>query len=151
MQLSTKYFGTIEYELEDALSFPNGLFGFEDEKEFALLPFHGSDGNLLCFQSTTTPGLAFVAMNPFSLNPAYAPVLSQDELDFMQVSSSHELCYYVLCVVREPVKDSTVNLKCPIVVEPDKKKAIQVILETKEYHMRHPLSEFRKEGADLGC
>ena len=151
MQLSTKYFGVIEFESEDALSFPNGLFGFEDEKEFALLPFHGSDGNLLCFQSTKTPGLAFVAMNPFSLNPAYTPVLSQEELDFMQVSSSHELCYYVLCVVREPVKDSTVNLKCPVVVEKKKKRAIQVILETKDYHMRHPLSEFRKEGADVGC
>lgn len=90
MQLSTKYFGVIEFESEDALSFPNGLFGFEDEKEFALLPFHGSDGNLLCFQSTKTPGLAFVAMNPFSLNPSYTPVLSQEELDFMQVSSSQD-------------------------------------------------------------
>ena len=67
MELSTKYFGSIEYDPAGVLDFPNGLYGFEEEKRFLLLPFHGSDGNLLCFQSVQTPSLAFVAMNPFSL------------------------------------------------------------------------------------
>ena len=38
------------------------------------------------------------------------------------------LCYYVLCVVREPVQESTLNFKCPVVVNPDSRRAIQVIL-----------------------
>ena len=38
-QLDTKYFGRIEYAEEDVLEFPNGLFGFEAEKRFLLLPF----------------------------------------------------------------------------------------------------------------
>ena len=92
MQLSTKYFGQIDYEPQDSLSFPNGLFGFEEEKQFLLLPFHGSDGNLLCFQSVRTPSLAFVAMNPFSLKPDYTPVLSEEELFLMGAKESTELC-----------------------------------------------------------
>lgn len=40
----------------------------------------------------------------------------------MGVSSSQDLCYYVLCVVREPVGESTVNLKCPIVIHAEEKK-----------------------------
>ena len=151
MELSTKYFGSIEYDPAGVLDFPNGLYGFEEEKRFLLLPFHGSDGNLLCFQSVQTPSLAFVAMNPFSLKPDYTPVLSEEELFLMGAKESTELCYYVLCAVREPVAETTVNLKCPVVVDPDRRVAAQVILDTKEYHMRHRLAEFQRKGAENAC
>lgn len=151
MQLNTKYFGPIDYEPEDVLSFPNGLFGFDTETAFLLLPFEGSDGNLLCFQSVQTPSLAFVAMNPFALCPTYAPVLTPEELGFLGVQTSEELGYYVLCVVREPVSESTVNLRCPIVIHPEQKTAIQVILEGTEYHMRHRLGDFSNGGGGTPC
>ena len=48
MHLMTKYFGQIDYDPTEVLSFPNGIFGFEEEKQFLLLPFHGGGGNLLC-------------------------------------------------------------------------------------------------------
>ena len=148
MQLKTKYFGSIDCSPEDFLNFPNGLFGFEDEKQFILLPFADRGGNLLCLQSTVTPSLAFVAMNPFSLKPDYAPVLSEEELNLMGVARSEDLCYYVLCAVREPVSESTVNLKCPVVIHDGTRVAAQVILETGDYGMRHRLAEFsRQEGA----
>ena len=50
MHLMTKYFGQIDYDPTEVLSFPNGIFGFEEEKQFLLLPFHGGGGNLLCIQ-----------------------------------------------------------------------------------------------------
>ena len=146
MQLDTKYFGRIDYAEEDALEFPNGLFGFEDQKKFLLLPFSGSNGNMLCLQSVAGPSPAFILMNPFSLKPDYAPVLSDEELKLMGVSTSHELCYYVMCVAREPVGESTVNLRCPVVVNPDLHRVAQVILDTDLYHMRHRLDEFSNEG-----
>jgi len=140
--LQTKYFGQIECDDTHLLRFDHGLFGFENEKEFCILPFEGSQGSLLCFQSVQTPQLAFVAMNPFSLNPGYAPVLSGDELRELEVERSEDLCFYALCVVRSPVADSTVNLRCPVAVNDRTGKAMQVILESEEYHMRHLLSEF---------
>ena len=152
MLFQTKYFGEIDCGEEERLSFPDGLFGFEDEKEFLLLPFEGSGGTLLCFQSTATPALAFVAVNPFSYKPDYAPELAALELERLGVSNSRELCYYALCVVREPVADSTVNLRCPIVVNDQTRQAMQVILDTEEYQMHHLLSEFaRKKGGEQVC
>lgn len=148
MRLKTKYFGEIDCQEEDMLRFPNGLFGFEEERDFFLLPFEGSEGTLLCFQSVSTPTLAFVAMNPFSLKPDYAPVLTAEELKAMEAERSEDLCYYALCVVRSPVADSTVNLRCPVVVNDQTRRAVQVILESGGYHMHHLLSEFgRKEEA----
>ncbi|MGI5962411.1 MAG: flagellar assembly protein FliW [Lawsonibacter sp.] len=151
METATKYFGTVQYAPEDIISFPNGLFGFEEEKQFLLLPFQGSQGNLLCFQSLATPSLAFVAVNPFSLDPGYSPELTEEELNLMGVKRSQDLCYYALCVVREPVSESTVNLKCPVVIQDESRKAVQVILETKQYQMRHRLGEFSNKGANASC
>ncbi len=151
MQLSTKYFGVIDCPEEELLTFPNGLFGFDEERAFVPLPFHGSNGTLLCFQSVQTPSLAFVAMDPFALKPDYAPVLAPEELALLGVSRSEDLCYYVFCVVREPVADSTVNLRCPIVINPEQRRAMQVILESGGYHMRHRLAEFQHKGDGDSC
>ncbi|MFI3253285.1 MAG: flagellar assembly protein FliW [Eubacteriales bacterium] len=146
MELETKYFGAVRCDEESVLHFSEGLFGFEYEKEFLLIPFEGSGESMLCFQSVHTPTLAFVAMNPFFLNKAYAPILTEKELASMGVSQSEDLCYYTLCVVKEPLSRSTVNFKCPIVINDVTRKAKQVILD--QYEMRHLLSDFAgKEGA----
>ena len=145
VKVQTKYFGQIDYEAGDIITFPAGLFGFEEEHEFLLLPFEGSAGSLLCFQSIHTSALAFVAMDPFALLPSYTPVLQPHELKELGVDDSQELGFYVLCVVKKPVDQSTVNLKCPVAIHPDTRVARQVILETDNYGMRHPLAQFGKE------
>ena len=151
MELRTKYFGTISCREEDLLHFPAGFIGFEDETEFFLLPFEGSDGTLLCFQSAKTPALAFVAMDPFALDAAYTPELTDSELKQMGVSCSQELSFYTLCVVKEPVNASTLNLRCPVAINHNTQTAMQVILESNAYHMRHALSEFGPKGEDGSC
>lgn len=151
MLIQTKYFGEIDYLDDEVLYFQNGLFGFEQENRFLLLPFAGSDANLLCLQSMQSPALAFIVMNPFSLKPDYAPTLQNDELYDMGVKQSEELCYYVLCVVRNPVSTSTVNLKCPVVINDQSRLCMQVILDSEDYDMRHPLSEFGTREAEGSC
>lgn len=151
MHTATKYFGQVEYDSEDVLYFPDGLFGFEQEQRFLLLPIEGGDGSLLCLQSLQTPALAFTVMNPFFLNPSYAPVLQEGELKSLGVTCSRQLCFYVLCVVRQPVEQSTVNFKCPVAINDETRQAAQVILETTDYEMRHLLSEFRPKGDGGPC
>lgn len=151
MLTQTKYFGEIEYDTDDVLQFDTGLFGFEEEQCFLLLPFAESNASLLCLQSLATPGLAFVLMDPFSLTPHYTPLLQAEELTTLSVTQSEDLCYYVLCVVGHPVSTSTINLKCPVVLNPETRHCMQVILEGDTYHMRHPLSEFGTEGAESVC
>lgn len=146
MQMDTKYFGEIEYDETDVLHFPEGLFGFEEEKAFLLLPFDGDGSLMLCLQSVQTPQLAFIVMNPFKLKPDYAPELRAEELRVMQVERSQALCFYVLCALKKPASESTVNLRCPVAINDATRQAVQVILETDAYHMRHPLSAFTRDG-----
>ena len=151
MKLKTKYFGEIEYDIDDILVFPSGLYGFEDEREFLLIPFEGSEGTLLCLQSRNTSALAFILMDPFSLHPNYAPTLQKAELSALGVKDSGDLCYYVMCVIKQPVGDSTVNLKCPVAINPDTRVCVQVILDAPEYEMRHILSKLKNGKGAIEC
>ena len=143
MKTDTKYFGEITYEQDELLTFPKGLYGFEDEQSFLLLPF-AENGTLFSLQSVKTPQLSFILMDPFSLDGSYAPVLQADELQFLGAERSEDLFYYVMCVVKEPVPESTVNMRCPVAINDDG-TAIQVILENTAWHMRHRLGDFRRE------
>ena len=138
MKTNTKYFGEIEYDEEAVLIFPKGLFGFEEEQRFLLLPFSGN-GTLFSLQSLATPSLAFVVMDPFSLTGDYAPDVPDSELSAVGMEAGDPLS---VCIVRNPVSESTVNLKCPVVINNAKRLAVQVILEEGGYGMRHKLEEF---------
>ena len=151
MRLKTKYFGEIEYDLSETITFPTGLVGFDDEHSFLLLPFDGSGENLLCLQSTGTPALAFVVMDPFSLCPNYTPALRKAELQLFGVEDIQKLCFYVMCAVKQPVSASTVNLKCPLVIHPGTREARQIIMETERYGMRHSLAEFASREEASTC
>lgn len=148
MKAETKYFGEIEYEEKDVLHFPRGLFGFEEEKEFLLLPFPGN-GTLLSLQSLQTPRLSFVMMDPFRLLDGYTPILQPEELAALEVERSEDLFFYTLCVVKHPVANSTVNLRCPIAINSETKTAMQVILDDVQYGMRHLLSDIEKREDEL--
>ena len=149
MKLQTKYFGEIEYDAGAQITFPSGIFGFEEEHSFLLLPFEGSGGSMLCLQSTATPALAFVVLDPFSLMPDYAPELREGELKQFGVTDAGELGFYVLCAVKNPPSESTVNLRCPLVVHPKTREARHIIME--HYEMRHPLAEFGRGEEAVSC
>ena len=148
MKTETKYFGEIDYGPEELLTFPKGLFGFEEEHDFLLLTF-SENGALFCLQSVQTPPLCFVLLHPFSLDSGYAPTLQPEELSALKAEKSEDLYYYVLCAVKKPAGESTVNMKCPVAINPDTREAMQVILEDDgTWQMRHRLAEFEvRKGA----
>lgn len=148
MEIETKHFGRIRVDETSILDFPNGIFGFEQENQFLLLPFAEEEDFLLCLQSVKTPSLAFTVVNPFMIMPSYQPKLTQEELKRMQVERNEDLCYYTLCRVSDPVWKSTVNLRCPIVLNDETRQACQVILD--EYEMRCPLESMTRQ-EDTQC
>lgn len=149
MDINSKYFGQVDYADEDLITFPRGLFGFEEERQFLLIPFPG-EGALYSLQSVRTPALAFVAVDPFSLLPDYAPELQPAELEELGVSERTDLFFCALCAVKSPAGDSTINLRCPIAINGKTRQAMQVILEDCRYGMRHLLRDARRR-EDESC
>lgn len=149
MIVNTKYFGNISYNAEDIVEIPEGLFGFETEREYLLIHFKEENSTLLCLQSLKDENLAFVLTNPFCIIPDYHPVLSKEDIEFLTLSDDSDVTFYSICVIRDKPEDSTVNLKCPIVINPLTRKARQIILDDAPYTFKHPFNQLpdaQKEG-----
>lgn len=138
MNVNTMYFGTISYTPEDIVSIPEGLFGFEGEQEYLLIHFNEENNTLLCLQSLENENLAFVLTNPFCMLPDYRPTLSKDDMKALNLSEESEVTFYSICVIRDKLEDSTVNLKCPIVINSLTRQARQIILDDASYTFKHP-------------
>ena len=141
MIVQTFNYGDIECSENDFLEFPDGILGFSELKQYLLLSYDDDD-SILILQSAQRPEVSFVVMNPLLLCPDYQPNLTPEELSALGVNDCEELSYYVICVVRENYLDNTVNLKCPLVVNPVTLKGMQIIMEGTPYHFRHPFSSF---------
>ena len=76
---NTTRFGEIELNDEDIIQFPTGLYGFEKETRFVLMPFDEVDCPLEWMQSLINPALAFVVTDPFIFVPDYEPALLDSE------------------------------------------------------------------------
>ena len=141
MYINSKYFGSISYEPKDIIHFRPGLFGFEDYTEYLLIYFLPDSKALLCLQSLEDEQLAFVMMDPYSLLPAYSPMLTEEDQNALSLSEDTPAACFVLCTPREPVCSSTVNLCSPVIINTEAGIAGQVILDNHQaYSFRYPLS-----------
>ncbi|WP_028829249.1 flagellar assembly protein FliW [Proteocatella sphenisci] len=142
MELSTKYFDKISVSEKDIIRFEHGLFGFETLKEHILISFEPGNDNLMCLQSVQDSELAFILMNPFNLKKDYSPILTDSDIRELEIKDDTEgVLYYAVCVVKDDVSESTVNLKCPLVINPQSQAAKQLILDDERYSFRHSLQK----------
>lgn len=139
MNINAKYFGTVSYEENESIHIMNGLFGFESFTEYLPIPFHADNDSLISLQSLEDESLSFILMNPFGLYHDYDPSLSAQDLKELGAESEKDISYYVICVIRDSVAESTVNLKAPLAVNVFNRQAKQIILEQPEYTFRHTL------------
>ena len=145
MEINAKYFGQVSYDKNEAIHIINGLIGFEAYTEYLPIPFHEDSDSLISLQSLEDETLSFILMNPFGILADYSPSLSDEELKELDAEASEDLSYYVVCVMRDSVAESTVNLKAPLVVNARTRQARQIILDQSEYTFRHGLGDMMKE------
>ena len=96
--LSTKTLGIIEIEDKQIVNFPDGLYGFQNEKQFAII-HDTKDAPFIWLQSTKNESLAFVILEPeiFCKKVSYIPLVSQSDLEELKVNSLENCKVYVIC------------------------------------------------------
>ena len=152
MKIETKYCGEITYQTDELIRFPDGLFGFEEEHEFLLIRLEDDEASPFCLQSTKNPEVAFIMLDPFQLVPDYAPDLSDEDCARLGDPTGEHIALYTICVLRDPMTESTVNLRCPIAMHMDTRTAFQVMLNGDNgYTFRHKLSELSPAKEEPSC
>ncbi|WP_416729629.1 flagellar assembly protein FliW [Fictibacillus sp. JL2B1089] len=147
MILHTKFEETIEISEKDILHFEHGLPGFEDEKQFVLLPMEGTPFSTL--QSVSTRDLAFFTTNPFLFFKNYDFELVESVQKQLKIKEESDVLVQVILTIQEPLEKSTGNLQAPVVINVKENLAKQVVLTDNKYRTRHELLEssiFGQEG-----
>ncbi|MEF9941577.1 MAG: flagellar assembly protein FliW [Lachnospiraceae bacterium] len=145
MELKTKYFGTVSYAEDETVYFSEGLFGFEHYKDYLPIAFQDGDDAMILLQSITEEHIAFILVNPFYLLEDYNPVLLTSDRKAIGSPKDEDISYYVICTLKDDASKSTVNLKCPIIVNAHTRCAKQVILDSSVYQFRHALESITKK------
>jgi flagellar assembly factor FliW len=139
MILHTKFEEIIKINESNILHFEQGLPGFEDEKQFVLLPMEGTPFSTL--QSVTTKDLAFFTTNPFLFFKEYDFELVEPVQEQLEIKEESDVLVQVILTIHDPLDKSTANLQAPIVINIKENLAKQVVLSDNRYRTRHELSE----------
>lgn len=130
---------------ENMIHFESGLFGFGEYRSYLPVAVEEGSDAVIILQNVEDENLSFTIMNPFLLVGDYDPAVEKEELKSLGAAEESEYSWYVICTMRTPVRKSTVNLKCPIVVNTVTGEAKQVILESGKYGFRHTLEELTQK------
>ena len=148
MKIETRDFGILEIEEKNIITFKQPIFGFEEFTQFVRVN-DSNMGNGICWlQSIEQKNVCFIMLNPLEVRRDYAPVVMQDVLIMLQAVPEDDLDCWVLMVIGETFRKSTVNLKSPIIINHKTNLAVQVILE-QDYAIRQPI--FDEEAEDDVC
>lgn len=147
MKADTRLFGKIDIEEEKLITLEGGMIGLPEYQKFALI-FDEEKGqkesSIMWLQSMDDPATAFPVMQPNLVKPDYNPTVN-DEL-LLPLGELTEANTYVLVTMTAAadVKETSVNLKAPIIINTDTRKGCQMIVED-DYPVKYRIYEAVKE------
>lgn len=147
MLIQTKYFGEIDLAEEKIVTLERGLFGFEEFKKYTILyDCEKKDGaNISWFQSVDEPTLALPVINPLLVKEDYNPVVEDELLSGMGEVTEENLVILLTMTVPADIREMSVNLKAPIIINADTRKGAQLIVENQDYEVKYKIYDLLKE------
>ena len=129
MEIKTRIFGDVTISDDKMISFPNGIVGFPDLKDFALIhdEEQGDQAGIRWMQSVQEPNFAMPVINPLVVKEDYNPMVD-DEL-LAVIGAGENILVMTTITVPTDLSKMSVNLKAPFVINVDTRKAVQVVLE----------------------
>ena len=141
MQLKTKHFGVIDIEENRIISFPWGLPGFENVKNYIMISNDDENSPFKWMQSVDESGLAFAVVDPFVIKKDYDININDEIAGMLKLENPEDALVYSIVVVPDDITKMTMNLKAPVIINTVKKVGSQIVLDTDRYGVRHYILE----------
>lgn len=120
-------------------TFKSGLPGLAEEiREFAFYQLQ-KESPFYLLESIDNENICFILINPFDFFPNYEFELLEDDKDKINVEDIKDLAIFCIINASRGIKEATVNLLAPIVVNTSNGLARQIILDNNSYDLRQPL------------
>ncbi len=152
MEVTTRIFGTVDVADEKLIHFDGGLVGFPELVDFALI--HDSDDEkakgIQWLQSIQEPQFAIPVVDPLSVLESYNPQIEDELLKPLGDMNGDNMLVLVTVTVPRDIVQMSVNLRGPIIINADNRKAAQVIAEGDEYPVKFPVYDILKRRKEEG-
>jgi len=140
MLVKTKFFGEVDLPEEKILTFDRGLIGLEQYKKYTILyDCEKEDANISWLQSVDEPTLALPVIKPWLVFEEYNPVVEDELLTGLGELTEENLVILLTMTVPEDIKQMSVNLKAPIIINSDTRKGAQIIAENQDYEVKYKI------------
>lgn len=128
-----------DLEEDHIISFPWGIPGLEDCREFILNSLD-EDSPFYYMRCSCQPEIGLLLVNPFTVFSDYEFDLDDEVVNQLDITDQEHLA--VLCTVNTSrgIESATVNLLAPVVINNKLRQAKQVVLNDKRYSYRTPLA-----------
>ena len=142
MTIETRIFGEVTIDDQKIIHFENGIIGFPDLTDFALIydAEKGNDVGIRWMQSIQEPAFAMPVMDPLLVKEDYNPEVEDELLKPLGGLDPDQLLVLVTVTVPKDIKKMTVNLKGPFVINAETRKACQIIIE-EDIDVKFPVYE----------
>ncbi|MCR5674557.1 MAG: flagellar assembly protein FliW [Lachnospiraceae bacterium] len=146
MKVQTKIFGEIDIEDEKIIEFPGGIIGFPEMKRFTLLfDEEKKPASIHWLQSLDEPAFAMPVINPLILKEDYNPQVDDDVLKDIQPFDAENLLVLVTMTIPHDLKEMTINLRGPILINSDTRKGAQIIVDDEACPVKFKIYDILEE------
>jgi len=142
MQTPTKYFGTLSYEADAVLEFPDGLPGFEGLRRFVSVEMP-EQRPLVFLQSLDDPEVCFLTLPARSVEAGYRLEMSAADRELLGFQRRPRIGREALCliIITVDAQKISANLLAPLVINLANRRGVQAILAESGYSHQHVLAE----------
>lgn len=129
--------GAFDLRVEDVVTFPTGLPGFEAARKFVMLSAPDI-APIQCLQSTEAASPSFLVIDPRLVLEGYRTRLNQSDLVRLGASDGDDSLVW-LAILTVAAEGTFVNLRAPVVINPARMIGFQLVPSDSLYPLRHPL------------
>lgn len=118
--------------------FNKGIPGFEDIKEYRLEKL---ESNPLFWELTAKEDnkIGFITISPFEVDNKYEISLPDNIINELEIVKAESVMILNILTLGVDIKNTTVNLKAPVIINIDNRLGKQIILEGEKYKIKTPL------------
>ncbi|HVO65638.1 MAG TPA: flagellar assembly protein FliW [Syntrophales bacterium] len=139
MNVVTARFGEIEVDESKIINMQGGIIGFEHLKKY-ILHMQDEKNPFWWYQSLDDGKIAFVVINPFIAKADYEPVISDNDIKFLEIKGPDDVVLLAIVTILQNPFSVSANLRAPIVINAEKRIAKQIILEDQTYPVKYYLT-----------
>lgn len=134
--ITNEAYGTFTVGAENIYSFPKGLVGLPEAKEYALIPLEDSAFYIL---QAAGHDLSFIVIPAHMAVRDYDFHIDEETVELLKAEKPEDIL--TLLIVNYENRQLYVNLKAPVLLSQSGHLGCQFIITDKDYPIRHPLSD----------